>query len=75
MNCPYCGAEMEKGIIQSQHELFWTTDKKKLWLTSNEKKGDVPIAQYGLWGNIAESFLCRSCEKVVIDYGKRNDTT
>ena len=30
MNCPYCGKEMEKGVIQSPHEINWK--KKKAFI-------------------------------------------
>lgn len=31
MKCPYCGADMECGVIQSSHELNW--QRKKCFLT------------------------------------------
>ena len=49
MKCPYCGNEMELGLI----------------------------AKYSLKsfveGCAVKAFLCRSCKKVIIDYGKKTD--
>jgi len=70
MKCPYCDTEMEKGVIQSAREVFWSCKKRKLFFRASADKGDVLIAQLGWNGSFAESYLCRRCKKVIFDYSK-----
>lgn len=67
MQCPYCGIDMEKGVIQSVREIFWSHNKKKLIFKPDINKGDVPIASFGWNGSVGEAYLCRKCEKVIIN--------
>ena len=70
MKCPYCGNEMELGLIASPYQIVWTRGDKKQFLNN------VGI-QYSLKsfveGCAVKAFLCRSCKKVIIDYGKKTD--
>ena len=68
MNCPYCGEEMERGVIQSNYELNWK--HKKHFLKSAEyHDGAVVLSERAPpKGSAAAAFLCRKCEKVIIDY-------
>ena len=73
MNCPYCGAEMEQGVITSPYEINW---KKESTMFSNGIFGNaqfhdeaVVLAELSFTkGSAAIAHLCRDCEKVVIDY-------
>lgn len=47
MKCPYCGVEMEKGVIQSARQIFWSYHKNNLIFSPNEDKDDVVIAPFG----------------------------
>lgn len=53
MKCPYCGVEMEKGVIQSARQIFWSYHKNNLIFSPNEDKGDVVIAPFGWNGSEA----------------------
>ena len=68
MNCPYCGKAMEQGVIQSAHEISW---KKKPTYFNRAKfcKNSVILSGLSIWrGSKVIAYLCRSCEKILIDY-------
>lgn len=68
MKCPYCNKEMEQGIIQSPNEIAWQKDKH-LFGRSDLHDGAVCLSQHSfLKGSSVESWLCRECNKVIIDY-------
>ncbi len=68
MKCPYCGEEMEQGVIQSPHEISW--DKKKRFFGRAEfHEGAVVLSAFSmLRGSAAIAHCCRKCEKIVIDF-------
>ena len=70
MICPYCGSEMEQGLIQSPHEISWTKgEKKHLFGRAEFHQGSVVLSELSfLKGSAVAAWLCRSCEKVIIDY-------
>ena len=68
MNCPYCGNEMEQGVIQNQYEINW---KRKRCLLGKAEfhEGSVVLSRGSmLKGSAVIAFLCRNCEKIIIDY-------
>lgn len=68
MKCPYCGEEMEQGVIQSQHGINWMT-KKHLIGASEYHEGSVVLSASSIFkGSAVVSHLCRKCKKVIIDY-------
>jgi len=69
MQCPFCDAKMEKGFIQSSHRIIWSTDMKGLTIAwPNRKKGEMFLnTPRGAWGGYIESYLCRSCKKLIAD--------
>ena len=78
MKCPYCGNEMELGLIESKYQIVWTKGKKRHFLKNvTFPKGSVVLDKFDLKsfvkGCAVKAFLCRSCKKVVIDYGKKTD--
>lgn len=66
MLCPYCGEAMDKGLVQSARDILWAVEKKKMFFLSSESKGDISIAKGGN-GSVKESYLCRKCNKIIID--------
>lgn len=67
MNCPYCNGEMEKGVIQSPHEISWKR-KKSLIGAAELHEGSVVLAEFSFMkGSCVTAYLCRQCGKVVID--------
>lgn len=68
MKCPYCNKKMEQGVIQSPQEISW--QKKKRLLSRSDMYDDaVCLSPWSfLKGSAVEAWLCRDCNKVVIDY-------
>jgi len=68
MKCPYCGEEMEAGVIQSPHEISWQ-DKKHFLGRAEFHPGSVVLSELSFMkGSAVKANLCRKCEKIVIDY-------
>jgi len=74
MKCPYCEEEMELGLISSPHELSWKKDEKKpLFGRAEFHEGSVVLSELSVVkGSAVAAYLCRNCEKVIIDYSKEN---
>lgn len=60
---------MEKGLIQSPHEISWNKgDKKHLFSRAFLHEGSVVLSQHSfLQGSGVIAWLCRDCGKVIID--------
>lgn len=68
MKCPYCNEEMEQGVIQSQQEINWQ-EKTHMINRSDLYDGAVRLSKRSfVKGSAVEAWLCRKCEKVIIDY-------
>lgn len=68
MNCPYCNGEMEKGVIQSPHEIAWLRKKALLFSAAELHEGSVVLSEFSFMkGSCVTAYLCRPCGKVVID--------
>ncbi len=69
MVCPYCGHEMEPGVIQSPHELSWKKGLKRPFFgRAAFHEGSVVLSELSfLRGSAVKAFLCRACQKVIID--------
>ena len=72
MQCPYCGKEMEKGLIQSPHEIAWLKGEKRPLLgRAAFHHGSVVLSELSVWKSSAvTAYLCRDCKKVIIDYSE-----
>jgi len=58
---------MEKGVIQSPRELSWH-EKKYIFGFAKFHRSSVVLSATNIMGSTVYSYLCRSCEKIVIDY-------
>lgn len=69
MKCPYCGEEMETGLIQSSHEIAWLpVSERTLVGRAQYYEGSVVLSETSLLhGSAVIASVCRGCEKVVID--------
>ena len=74
MKCPYCSNEMEKGLIQSKHEIAWLPgEKRKLFCNADFHMGAVVLSEMGfLKGSAVTAYICKKCEKVIIDFSDSN---
>ena len=69
MKCPVCEHEMEKGLVQFHRSLSWVKNKHKLSLSP--QKGEIFIYQMNALSYIClEAYICKSCQKIVIDYSE-----
>lgn len=75
MKCPYCGSEMEKGLIQSPHELnFIKGEKRKFATASFLHKDCVVLSELSyLKGSATIAYNCPDCEIIIIDYKERKN--
>ncbi len=69
MTCPYCGREMERGLIQSPQELCWIPgEDRKTFARAEFHEGAVVLSKLSFMkGSAVTAHLCRACRKVVID--------
>ncbi|MBP1756974.1 MAG: hypothetical protein H6Q59_3372 [Firmicutes bacterium] len=74
MKCPYCNDEMEKGLIQSNHEIAWLPGEKKKALTRADfYQGAVVLSELSfLKSSAVTAYICKKCEKVIIDFSDGN---
>ncbi len=70
MKCPYCNNEMEKGLIQSPHEICWIKgEKRKVFVRAEFHKDSVVLSELSFMkGSACIAYNCPSCQKIVIDY-------
>ncbi|WP_315120807.1 PF20097 family protein [uncultured Clostridium sp.] len=68
MKCPYCGEEMEQGVIQSPHEISWKNKKSYIGRAKFHEGSIILSKLYMLQGSAVIANCCRKCEKIIIDY-------
>jgi hypothetical protein len=73
MECPYCNREMTKGYVYGdRYKLKWLPEDKKLFL-GIWANGGVELGQGGNIGRArVKSYMCRSCNKIIIDVEKQD---
>ena len=72
MNCPHCGKEMAEGFVQSAREIFFTTDPHWAFFIPNAP-GEISLSSHNLTRPTCIAYHCKSCKKVIIDYGQKPD--
>lgn len=71
MKCPYCNKDTEPGVIQSQHALRW---QKTRYIFLTKRETDITLSDQNIWkGSAVKAYLCRECQKIVIDYSEECD--
>ena len=70
MNCPYCKNEMEKGLIQSPHEINFIKGEKRKFATASFLHDDAVILSERsyLKGSATIAYNCPQCEIILINY-------
>ncbi len=71
MQCPYCKKEMGKGLLQSGKMMLWT--RKKHYLSLRPKGDDLLLDENYLTGTAVPAWICRSCQKILIDYANEQE--
>ena len=68
LNCPFCGAEMESGALQSTHGIYWVSSPKHVapqWHKAAEGLCDVD----NWWqAPYAAASRCTKCRKIIVNY-------
>jgi hypothetical protein len=69
--CPECDAEMEKGYVNSQRQLFWDTEMHEgiFQIAGGERL--IPI---GLGIKNLEAYRCVKCRLILFRYGKKTES-
>jgi hypothetical protein len=70
MNCPYCGAEMEKGYLQSGRRTAWV--KKPHRVSLLPKQGEILLENNIFRDNVFIAGICKACKKIVVDYSDKD---
>jgi hypothetical protein len=71
MNCPICGEEMDRGLIQNSSPLGWIkTEKRTFCYNPDLFEGSLCLSKLSmLKGSAVVAHNCRRCKKIIIDYG------
>ena len=68
MKCPYCGNEMEKGLIESPEPMNFMKEVRAI-NRPKEKNGEFTLAKPKMGKHAhVDVCLCRACRKIVIEY-------
>lgn len=72
MKCPCCGKEMERGVVQSARQIYFTTKPHKNWFAPNLECGSEILLSSQNWTSpTCVALHCPVCKKVVIDYSAK----
>lgn len=66
MKCPYCGADMTPGFIQSARPIFFTKEKHILCFLPSEN--ELLLSAHNMAAPTCIAHHCESCCKIVIAY-------
>lgn len=74
MKCPYCGREMEDGVVQSARKIFFTTNAQKNWLIPDLARKGETVLSFDNWARpTCIAYHCAVCKKVLIDYSAETE--
>ena len=79
MKCPFCGGEMEIGVVQSARSMFFAKEERSLffWEGAIKRRGEISLLSGAQLYRDRESlpaFHCEGCKKVLIDYADVPDS-
>ena len=67
--CPYCGNELQEGLVQSSHYIFFTEQLHKFSFYPNlYKEKEILLRKNNYLYPNCNALICRECKKVIIDY-------
>lgn len=71
MKCPYCQQDMDIGFITSDaRAIAWRKEKYESAIVKNENGVQLSRNVLGGASTINNSYCCRSCKKIIIDYSE-----
>ena len=68
MKCTCCNEEMEKGIIESTREVFYSSKQRNGKLFFHGAGGDVRLTDKNFTYPQREAYRCIKCKYVVVPY-------
>lgn len=68
MKCPFCGKEMEKGLLQGSGRLLWCRELHDF--TMIPRKGEVMVGMSLASNYWLPAWICKDCKKFVADYSE-----
>jgi len=69
MKCPHCGVEMENGYLQCMRRVAWIKEPHKVSLMP--KQGEVLLENNAVKDCIFVASICKSCQKMIVDYSDK----
>lgn len=69
MNCPFCQQEMEDGVLQSTHDIYWLKEPVRFpGKPSRHKGAEWVFTQDTVWDHpFIRGHRCPNCHAIVID--------
>ena len=69
MDCPFCGAEMEQGTLQSLYHIHWLERPALTGLSLRFKLSDaLGRCDRPVQAPYLSAFRCPACRKIIADY-------
>lgn len=64
MDCPYCGAQMESGVLESAKKIFWSPETTSIFTQDS--------LQLTEWTSLRDPHVpasrCPACRKIIVSY-------
>jgi len=73
MNCPYCGSEMDLGVLQAGLSIIWTPKAHRISLIPRQDGRDVVLARDALSTAKAPAYRCFKCLKLIVEYDESTE--
>ena len=73
MNCPYCGKEMTKGVVQGSRGFYFTTQPQSVWFWPDKTRGDFFLSSHNWTVPSCVAYHCAACRKVLFDYAAETE--
>ncbi|WP_394926417.1 PF20097 family protein [uncultured Robinsoniella sp.] len=71
MKCPYCNQEMENGYITSDAmAIAWRKEKFESAIVGRGDGVQLRRNFIGVAATIPNSYCCKTCQKIIIDYSE-----
>ena len=69
MDCPFCGAEMESGVLQSSYSIYWLEKPARYLPPQHAKRGEsLGGADNLMQSPYISASRCPTCRKIIFDY-------
>ena len=69
MKCPFCGLEMEEGVLEGQRYLLWAKRHHKV--SYRPEEGEVLLGEKMINSVTLPASICKRCQRIILEYPKR----